>query len=72
MKRVYIIRADGNVVAQQGGNWFRRSGNSVQVLPGDTIVVPFDADRISKLTLWQNVSQIIYIIGVSAAAVASF
>ncbi len=70
--RIYIIRADGNVVAQGSSNWFRRSGRAIDIHPGDTIVVPFDADRVGSLTLWSSVSQIVYNIGVAAAAVASF
>ena len=40
--------------------------------PGDTIVVPLDADYVSKLSLWTSITTIIYNIGVAAAAVASF
>jgi len=72
VRRIYVIRADGQVIAQQGTNWFRRSGGAIATLPGDTIVVPYDADRIGKLALWSSVTQIIYNIGVAAAAVASF
>ncbi|MEM7083785.1 MAG: SLBB domain-containing protein [Pseudomonadota bacterium] len=72
VKRIYVIRADGQVVAQQASNWFRRSGASIETRPGDTIVVPLDSDRISNLSLWTSVTQIVYNIGVAAAAVASF
>ena len=70
-KRIYIVRADGAVVASTRSRFFRRRSTQI-IRPGDTIVVPLDADRISKLTLWTNVSTIIYNIGVAAAAVASF
>ena len=70
-KRIYVVRADGEVVASTGSRFFRRRDAS-DIRPGDTIVVPLDADRISQLTLWTNVSTIIYNIGVAAAAVASF
>ncbi len=36
--------------------------------PGDTIIVTLDAERIETLTLWTNVTQIIYQIGVAVAA----
>ena len=45
---------------------------AADIRPGDTIVVPLDADRMNRLTLWANVSTIIYNIGVAAAAVDSF
>jgi protein involved in polysaccharide export with SLBB domain len=70
-KRIYIVRADGEVVASSGSRFFR-GGNVKDIRPGDTIVVPLDADRINKLTLWTNVTTILYNIGVAAAAVASF
>jgi len=59
-KRIYVVRANGDVVS--GGRtsgWFRRS-QSVDIHPGDTIVVPLDTERINKLQLWQAVTTIIY------------
>jgi len=70
-KRIYIVRADGEVVASSGSRFFR--GRNVRdIRPGDTIVVPLDADRMNRLTLWTNVSTIIFNIGIAAAAAASF
>ena len=70
-KRIYVVRADGAVEPSARSKFFR-SRNSQTVRPGDTVVVPLEADRISKLSLWTNVTSIIYNIGVAAAAVASF
>ena len=68
-RRIYIVRVDGSVISSRGG--FRsRGGNDIYA--GDTIVVPLDADRMSKLSLWTNITTIIYNIGIAAAAVASF
>ncbi len=70
-RRVYVVHANGSVAPSSGSRFFRRrSGEAIQ--PGDTIVVPLDADRLGKLPLWTSVSSIIYNIGVAAAAVASF
>jgi len=63
--RIYIVRADGTVVSGKGQGWF---WNRTPVMVGDTIVVPLDADRIKPLTLLTNVSQILYQLGVAAAA----
>lgn len=69
--RIYVVRANGEVVADGGGSkWFRRSGN-LQMRPGDTIVVPLDVDRVPKLALWQSSTTIIYNLAVAAAAVGS-
>ena len=50
-------------------NWF--ASNSVLIEPGDTIVVPLDADKIDQLVLWRDMSQIFYQIALGAAAVGS-
>lgn len=69
-KSIYVVRANGSVVAQQGGRWFSRTG--VDIRPGDTIVVPLDTERMPALPFWQAVTQIIYNLAISAAAVNSF
>jgi len=63
--RIYIVRANGAVISDESAGWF---GNSQFVYPGDTIVVPLDADRMKPLTFWTSITQIIYQLGVSAAA----
>jgi hypothetical protein len=50
-------------------NWF--SSNDSNIDPGDTIVVPLDADKLDQLVLWRDVSQIFYQIALGAAAVGS-
>lgn len=68
--RIYVVRANGSVVANQSGGWFGRGG--VEIRPGDTVVVPLEADRIRPLTLWTSVTQILYNVAVAVAAVNSF
>jgi polysaccharide export outer membrane protein len=63
--RIYVVRANGEVLPSHAADWF--SGN-LYVRPGDTIVVPLDAERMKPLTLWTSVSQIIYQIGIAAAS----
>jgi protein involved in polysaccharide export with SLBB domain len=69
-KRTYVVRADGSVVAQNGG--FLRRGFDVAIQPGDTIVVPLDTERMPRLPFWQAVTQIVYNLAVSVAAINSF
>jgi len=69
--RTYIVRADGSVIANAGTRWFR-SGGSTQIKPGDTIVVPLNAEHMPPIPLWQAVTQILYNVAISAAAVHSF
>ena len=70
LRRIYVVRADGAV--ELGAKSRFRSRSKLMLRPGDTVVVPLDADRISKLSLWSNITSIIYNIGVAAAAVSSF
>lgn len=71
-ERIYIVRANGAVVATGGSSkWFRRTG-ARDVLAGDTIVVPIDVDRVPTLALWQSATSILYNLAIAAAAVGSF
>jgi len=67
-KRIYIVRANGSVDGGGGSRWFSRSGS---VQPGDTIVVPLDAERMRPLPLWTAVTTIIYNLAVAVAAIGS-
>jgi protein involved in polysaccharide export with SLBB domain len=69
-KRIYIIRANGDVVSGQRSGWFRRS-QSIEIRPGDTIIVPLDTERIRSLPLWQSVTTIIYNLAVAVLAIRS-
>jgi protein involved in polysaccharide export with SLBB domain len=66
--RIYVVRADGSVVASEGRGWFRRSGN-VAIRPGDAIVAPLDTERLPPLPLWQAVTQILYNVAIAVAAI---
>ncbi|HTT07055.1 MAG TPA: SLBB domain-containing protein [Steroidobacteraceae bacterium] len=64
-RRIYIVRADGNVLTGNRG-WFR-AGADVEIHPGDAIVVPLNAEKLPALTLWQSASSIIFNIAFAAA-----
>jgi polysaccharide export outer membrane protein len=69
-KRIYVVRANGSVYLPGKSHWFKRNDKDIQ--PGDTVVIPLDADRMKALTLWGSVSEIVYRMALGAAAVASF
>lgn len=69
--RIYVVRANGSVVASEGRGWFRRA-SQIEIRPGDTIVAPLDTERLPPLPLWQAVTQIVYNLAIAAAAVNSF
>ena len=64
---IYIVRADGSVDSGRRG-WFSSSA-SVEIKPGDAIVVPLDTERIPGLVLWTSVSSILYNIAIATATV---
>ena len=58
-KRIYVVRANGDVVGSNRSGWFRRS-QDLKIEPGDTIVVPLDTEKIPTLPLVQAITTIIY------------
>ena len=67
--RIYVVRANGSVESGSGSRWFH---GSTAIQPGDTIVVPLDAERMRPLPLWTAVTTIIFNLAVAVAAVGSF
>ena len=70
-KLIYVVRANGAVVAGNRSKWLGRGGG-VDIRPGDTIVVPLDTDRMRPLTFWGGVTQILYQGAIAVAAVKTF
>ncbi len=64
-KRVYVVRANGAVETMRKSGFSRRAP---AMRPGDTIVVPIDAERVPPMVRLTNISQIVYQLGVAAAA----
>ncbi|WP_372776911.1 SLBB domain-containing protein [Litorivivens sp.] len=58
-QRVYVIRANGEVVVPKN-SWF---GSKIR--EGDTVVVPIDAQYTDKLSLFASVTQILYQLGIA-------
>jgi polysaccharide biosynthesis/export protein len=69
-KRIYIVRANGDVVTGGRSGWFRRS-QAIEVRPGDTIVVPLNTERVAALPLWTSVTTIIYNLAIALLAIHS-
>jgi polysaccharide biosynthesis/export protein len=68
--RIYVVRADGSVVPI-GSAWFR-SGANTEMEPGDTVVVPLNAEHLPPLPLWQAVTQIMYNLAIAVLAIHEF
>ncbi|MBL4630814.1 MAG: capsule biosynthesis GfcC family protein, partial [Paraglaciecola sp.] len=73
IERTYIIRANGavSIPGSHDGFWFSANDDHISIMPGDTIVVPFDADNVDNMTLWTNATQILYQLAISVAAIGS-
>lgn len=67
--RIYIISANGSIKMMASNNWFADDVAS-RLSPGDTIVVPLDAEYMNNLELWTNVTGIIYNSAVAIAAIS--
>jgi hypothetical protein len=70
-KHIYVVRASGAVVAGRKSRWFGRRGDT-DIRAGDTIVAPLETDRIRPLTLWTQVTQILYQGALAVAAIQTF
>jgi polysaccharide biosynthesis/export protein len=65
--RIYVVRANGTVIAQEGSRWFTQA--HVVIKPGDTIVVPLDAEHVPALPFWVSVTTILYNVAIAVAAI---
>lgn len=67
IKRTYVIGRDGDVRPLHKWRFFFLSMKN-PVKPGDTVVVPVDVDKVSPMTYWVQVSQILFQLATTAAA----
>jgi protein involved in polysaccharide export with SLBB domain len=65
--RIYVVRANGSVVASEGSRWF--ASTSVAMKPGDTVVVPLNTEHLPPLPFWQAVTGILYNVAIAVAAI---
>jgi protein involved in polysaccharide export with SLBB domain len=65
---IYVLRADGSVASRQQSGFLLGSLNGMQVMPGDTIVVPEDFQRTTWTKDLRDWTQIFYQFGLGAAA----
>jgi hypothetical protein len=69
----FVLRVDGTVVSTDSQGWFFGKIGALEVMPGDTIVVP---EKLDKTTAWSRFTQgarewtqILANLGLGAAAV---
>jgi len=70
---VFVIRVDGTVVTQSSANWFSMGIGGMEVMPGDSIVIPEKLDRETAWTKFtkgtREWAQIFANFGLGAAAI---
>lgn len=73
MDNVFVMRVDGTVVSSESKTWLFGAIGGVEVMPGDTIVVPQKIDRESRWTKFtqgtREWAQIFANFGLGAAAI---
>ena len=77
-KQIYIVKADGTVVSKRQEKfglfnwdstkqrWAFGSFDSIELIPGDTIIVPERLIKLSWLKLFRDTTNVLYQIAVSA------
>lgn len=63
---IYVMKANGEVLAASQRNGMFRNFNNTSLMPGDTIVVPEDLERIPHLKLFKDISDIVFKIATTA------
>ncbi|GAB3459581.1 SLBB domain-containing protein [Massilia terrae] len=70
---VFVMRADGSVVSAESKGWFFGSIGGLEVMPGDSVVIPQKFDRESRWTAFtrntREWAQIFANFGLGAAAI---
>lgn len=69
-KRAYVIRAGGSVISKQYSSSLLRGNefDSLQLYPGDTVVIPLNLDKGKGLRTFVDIAQIVGQFGIAIAA----
>jgi protein involved in polysaccharide export with SLBB domain len=66
-KQIYLVRANGAVFANNNSRWFKDRA-AMRVKPGDTVVVPLDTAKVSKIRFWSDVTSVLSNLAITVAA----
>lgn len=67
--RIYVVKVDGSVRIPSVRAW--KGLGKLKIEPGDTVVVPMDMNMQSTLSLWSEVTKIIYQLSLGVTALKS-
>jgi polysaccharide export outer membrane protein len=65
---LFVIRANGTIISKRQSGFFLSSIDREKLMPGDTIVVPEDFDRVNWTNVLKDWGTIFYQLGLGAAA----
>ncbi len=65
---LFVIRANGSIISKRQSGFFLSGIDREKLMPGDTIVVPEDFDRINWTNVLKDWGTIFYQLGLGAAA----
>jgi len=63
---MYVLKANGEIISMSQNNGFFSKFTNMVLMPGDTIVVPEDLERIGYLKLISDISDIVFKIATTA------
>ena len=66
---IYVVGADGSIRILQSSRF--RFDASQSLKPGDTLVVPVDAEYRDSITYWSTITSIVYQTGIAVAAIGA-
>jgi polysaccharide biosynthesis/export protein len=65
-KHIYVLKANGEVISKEQGSKLFASFGSQRLMPGDTIVVPENLERVPYLRVVKEVTDIVFKIATTA------
>ncbi len=68
---IYVLRANGEVISAQQDAGFSSPLDNTQLMPGDTVVVPEDLERIPYLRMVKDITDIVFKIATTAGVALS-
>ena len=68
---LYVIKVNGEVIMPKSRNWWRFENSQARLEAGDTVVAPLDYEYQEPISLWRDITQVIYQGVVALAAVAN-
>ena len=70
-KSIYVVKANGEVLASAQSNGLFNNFNDTVLMPGDTIVVPEDLERVPGWKVFKDVTEVVFKIAATIGIIAA-